>query len=80
MRLHKTSSSSHTLYLDSGLEVYFSYQTPIGYLHPEGGLTLSENKWGPTTSKHLKAINPDLSLRVPHELVITTLSRVMEGI
>jgi len=45
---------------------YFSYKTLVAFSH-NGKLTIRENAWGPTTGKHLNAINPDHSIRVSEE-------------
>jgi hypothetical protein len=37
--------------------LYFSYRTLIAYRHPRAGRVVSENVWGPTTGKHLNAID-----------------------
>jgi len=41
--------------------IYFSYKTPIAFYTPSGhecaGLVVRQNDWGPTTSKHLNAID-----------------------
>lgn len=44
--------------------VYFSYQTPVAFWTPATGLVCRQNDWGPTTGKHLNAIQPDKSKRV----------------
>lgn len=49
--------------LGNGLTVYFSYKTPIAF-HVGGKTTIRVNDWGPTTGKHLNAIDEDKSTRV----------------
>ncbi len=39
------------------LTVWFSYRTPIAFSAPGFGKTVRENSWGPTTGKHLNAID-----------------------
>jgi hypothetical protein len=39
-----------------GVDVYFSYRTPIAF-RAGGGLVVRENAWGPTTGKHLNRID-----------------------
>ena len=39
------------------LDVYFSYKTPVAFRAPGFGLVVRENEWGPTTGKHLNAID-----------------------
>jgi len=36
--------------------VYYSYKTPIAFCGPNG-LRVRENDWGPTTGKHMNAID-----------------------
>lgn len=38
------------------LEVYFSYKTPVAF-RAGGRLVVRQNDWGPTTGKHLNAID-----------------------
>ena len=40
----------------NGIDVYFSYRTPVAFRNGTG-LTVRENAWGPTTGKHLNAID-----------------------
>ena len=40
-----------------GKSVYFSYKTPVAFRTFETGLVVRENDWGPTTGKHLNAID-----------------------
>lgn len=48
-----------------GLTVYFSYKTPVAFA-VVGRRVVRENKWGPTTGKHLNWIdNGDKANRVP---------------
>ena len=42
--------------LHDGLRVWFSYKTPVAFL-ANGEKVVSENQWGPTTGKHLNAID-----------------------
>ncbi len=37
--------------------VYFSYKTPVAFSTPQSGLRVRKNTWGPTTGKHLNAID-----------------------
>lgn len=45
-------------------DVYFSYKTPVAFRTPETGLVIRKNDWGPTTGKHLNAIDPDHKKRI----------------
>lgn len=38
------------------LTLYFSYETVIAFYSPETRLVVSENLWGATTAKHIKAV------------------------
>lgn len=40
-----------------GIDCYFSYKTLVAFRHPDTGLVVRENSWGPTTGKHLNAID-----------------------
>ena len=40
-----------------GLDVYFSYSTPVAFRAPGQLLIVRENEWGPTTGKHLNWID-----------------------
>ncbi len=49
---------AHALVFSVGdLDVYFSYKTPVAFRHPMTGLIVRSNEWGPTTGKHLNAID-----------------------
>ena len=39
-----------------GVDVYFSYRTPVAF-RVNGRLVVRENEWGPTTGKHLNSID-----------------------
>ncbi len=39
------------------LTVWFSYRMPVAFARPRGVLVVRENIWGPTTGKHLNAID-----------------------
>lgn len=40
-----------------GIDVYFSYFTPVAFRTPTTGLVVVVNSWGPTTGRHLAAID-----------------------
>ena len=40
-----------------GVDVYFSYRTPVAFRTPSTGLVVSENCWSVTTGKHLNWID-----------------------
>lgn len=62
MRLPEISSytdrpSANTLSVDIGrLTVWFSYKTPVAFRFG-GPVVVRRNEWGPTTGKHLNAID-----------------------
>lgn len=41
----------------SGREFYFSYSTLVAFRGRDGRLRVTRNYWGPTTGKHLNAID-----------------------
>jgi len=59
---------AHTLVVSMlGIDVYFSYTTPVAFRTLETGLVVSENVWSRTTGKHLDWIDGGRKERVPHE-------------
>lgn len=51
----------------NGDDFYFSYKTLVAFRH-DGEVTVRENDWGPTTGKHLNAIDGgDKKRRLPSE-------------
>ena len=62
----ESSRSNAKVISDNGCDIYFSYETPIA-VSINGKLHISENIWGPTTGKHLNAINDDKKIRIPYE-------------
>lgn len=63
--------------------VWFSYQTCVAfrdYRQPELGLVVRENEWGPTTGKHLNAIdNGDKRKRVTGDKFERMLTEALEA-
>ena len=49
------------------ITIWYSYQTPVAFMHPSTGFVIRENDWGPTTGKHLNWIDADHSKRIPGE-------------
>lgn len=51
--------------------IVFSYEEPIAFYTHEGGWTVSENIWSPTTGKHLNEMDGGSkeakAKRLPHE-------------
>lgn len=54
--IYHSSASSSSVDLGNGVILFFSYQTLIGF-SVNGKRYVSENLWGPTTGKHLNAID-----------------------
>lgn len=50
----------------NGILFYFSYDTIVAFKDSDG-LYVSENIWGPTTGKHINAIDTDKMSRFPRE-------------
>jgi len=49
---------AHCLKVETpGLTVWFSYQTPVAFETPSKPRVVRRNDWGPTTGKHLNAID-----------------------
>ena len=49
------------------IELYFSFNTLIAFRVPYTSMFISENIWGQTTGRHLNAIDPDKSKRLPRK-------------
>jgi hypothetical protein len=58
--------NSLKFYADSGT-FWFSYRTLVAFKALGGPIVCRQNEWGPTTGKHLNAIEPDHSARVDGE-------------
>ena len=58
--------------------LYFSYETIIAFEAPGYGLVVSENVWSMTTGRHLNAINPNKSIRLPRAKFEKLLDEVLE--
>jgi hypothetical protein len=46
------------------LAIWTSYSTVIGFWTPKTGTVCRTNAWGPTTGKHLNAVEPNKSKRI----------------
>ena len=56
---------AHSIAMSIGnITLWFSYDTVVAFGNPA---VVSENLWGPTTGKHLNAINRDHSTRLPRD-------------
>lgn len=51
-----TEANALVFDLPNGLRVWFSYKTPVAFW-AGANLYVRENEWGPTTGKHLNAID-----------------------
>jgi hypothetical protein len=68
--MHGYSSNNygaHSIAMAVGsLTLYFSYNTVVAF-SDGADLVVSVNNWGPTTGKHLNAINSNHSTRIPRD-------------
>ena len=65
--------------ISDSLRVWFSYKTPVAFL-ANGAKVVSENQWGPTTGKHLNAIdNGDKKTRLPRADFEAKLAAALES-
>lgn len=60
------------------LEVYFSYKTPVAF-NDGSGIVCRVNDWKQTTGKHLNAIQPDKSKRIPGDEFENKLAEVLKA-
>ena len=61
------------------LTLYFSYTTVVGFHHASTGTVVRENNWGPTTGKHLNAIDDgDKKSRVSAEVFMQKLQPLLD--
>lgn len=70
-----TTASNATCVSLGDLDLYFSYRTPVAFRYPGIGTVVRQNEWGPTTGKHLNAIDGgDKKSRVPGDEFIRLLN------
>ncbi len=73
-----------TLRLGDSLVLYFSYSTPIAFDTPLTGTVVRENVWGPTTGKHLNAVDGGSAeakkARISSDKFETQLARTLSGV
>ncbi len=62
------------------IELYFSYETCVGFYAPGEGMVISENMWSTTTGKHLNYWQSDKSMRVKHDVFKEKLEAVLAKI
>ncbi len=56
----RTTKGNALVFSFGPLDVYYSYRTPVAFRFPTvngGRVVVRENSWGPTTGKHLNAID-----------------------
>ena len=61
------------------LTIWTSYSTVIGFMTPKTGCVCRQNDWGPTTGKHLNAVQADKSRRIPGAEFERQLSEVLKS-
>lgn len=54
---HPTGRPNFTRVDLGALTLYFSYRTCVAFHTPDAGTVVRENKWGPTTGKHLNYLD-----------------------
>jgi hypothetical protein len=70
------SPTLHTLDLGTGLLLYFSYATIIGFAE-HGQAHFTENRWSNTTGKHLAELGSLKQARLPREAFEAKLSETL---
>jgi hypothetical protein len=61
------------------LTIWTSYNTIIGFMTPKTGRVCRQNDWGPTTGKHLNAVQSDKSKRIGGAEFERQLSEVLKS-
>ena len=61
------------------LKIWTSYNTVIAFMTPRTGRVCRENDWGPTTGKHLNAVEADKSKRISGADFEARLAEVLKG-
>ena len=64
---HPTNKVNFSRVDTENYTLWFSYETPIAIYVPGQGTFVRENNWGPTTGRHLNAIDTDRSARLTTE-------------
>lgn len=78
VKLIKISNNSSSVEIGK-LELYFSYETVVGFRHPSTGLVVSENVWSRATGKHLNDIDGGRKqCRTPYKEFQEELKELME--
>jgi hypothetical protein len=52
-----STGANHATFSDDRATYWFSYRTLIAFRRVGGDLRVRENVWGPTTGKHLNAVD-----------------------
>lgn len=55
MKLQPLATNQTVLSLDNGIDVFFSYKTPVAAFIPGEGYIKTDYRWSKTTSKHVNA-------------------------
>ncbi len=53
MKLAQLGANRTLIEFANGMEVFFSYKTPVAAWIPGRGVVVTEKKWSVTTSKHI---------------------------
>ena len=80
MRLERGPSPTCHILHAFDLRIVFSYETPVAFWTPGTGWVVSENAWGPTTGKHIKATVPDAAPRFVRDDFVALFERHIEGV
>lgn len=51
---HHNYGSNAMVFKIGGIEIYFSYRTPVVFYSASAGWVARKNDWGPTTGKHIR--------------------------
>lgn len=76
--LHNLAANFHRVGFESGLSVWFSYQTPVAFA-ALGVRVVRRNEWGPTTGKHLNQIDGGDKAAKEERVDGDTFNRVLAG-
>lgn len=58
------TGSNYAVVNFQNLTLWTSYSNVIGFMTPKTGRVARENDWGPTTGKHLNAVEADKGKRI----------------
>ena len=58
------TGSNYAVVSFQNLTLWTSYSTVIGFMTPKTGRVCRVNSWGPTTGKHLNAVEADKGKRI----------------